>query len=841
MNKSIYLKKYFKLKDLVIVNIIGFLTAFNILFIYPSIVWSDETFWIQEGKLKYCSKGKYIYLYNEREKNQKYFFKKNKKNVYSPTSNDMTKKELRLRVVNNIPDNIIINNYQYNQENDISQLKFVLSKKSDAWIVHKNSKEYLVYNTKYELSTFEKECFSIEEVKPNFMIDLSEHQEHIQNMLNNKNNEKYESEFIKIIEQYISQDFLDKVYFSLCNDVQLSYNCKSNQPLNLLYQSFLNKESENRQQKREDYQDLKKEIHDELDNFHTHKNDLQDNKINITALQDRVDSSNEKINNIKISIKDKKKLIEELKKNYQNNREAHAEYGLYVIIFKMKNKTIYDHLKEITPIIIKRATEDLSKIFIVSQSKLSYNQKTDEYYFNSWIEIAKKGDVHMDISNNDRILFGENFQGYILLKIIKFLPKALNSDDFIDNNSKKNSELLKNKYQIFPILKEKDLNRFISNINNDPLIDCEPKVLKRVQEKFKKIQQRRLETLSNRNHLYERFVQEVNSINNDIDRLNKKIIMEQKRINHNLKLINVEREKAKAKYQEAKKAIDLMKENTKQLINKIKDISQFNVFYSGSAAQQQGERTDILFSRLIIETFIAMDTICNHYRESIKSTVENGFLKKQTERSVKLIKKFKSISIYSNIAKSQDGQYWMGYVVLKLESEVVPNEELKPKSFGQELNEIDHIFTKIQSISSTSDKTYQKTIQLAQNKQTNTCDDSCLCVNNYCFSFSYFNNEQIYDYIALQIKTPTEIVESINDDDKAWYLPTAKEIQKLIHFIKSGNKLPYQISVKDKNIYSQGIVQGIEFPSLKIDNNFKLKEQKVYPGDIAYFILVSKK
>ena len=836
-----------KYNNLNFIQISFFLFFWPILVIPISAFSGEETFRLDDGALSYQIDGHYLYLSNKRD-NGTFFYSKYKEGQYSPSADNMpSSKVLRFKIICSINNTLSPKNYKQDKWNKITDLTF--HNNSNILHIKKDQGEYIIYNPEKGFDPFERDCLPFKSVKPNYEINLTKCQNQLKKSLiqtTDDHPKNTEDEFIKIIEDEIKKDYFNRISFSKVNNINSYTKCEKHYNLESLYQYLIKQENEIQQKKLNCFHLSYKELHKELDKYRQFKNQLRDLKSSIRGRMNKILLSEDKINNIKKSISDKHKMIDAQKKIYQGNHEAHAEYGIYVFEYKIdEQKTFLKENKEIELLVRQSSNVDLGTVFIQSETSLQFDGKTGKSFFNDWIETVKDGYISINPTKDDLIPV-DDFINFVI-KTVKYLPQIKASNIKISkpktitiNNN------LKKKYKQFKVLNSAQLNDIIVYINKKRFTQKIKKdLLDRIKKKFHDIATRRQVVYNARNDLFEKFITEINKINNDIAIQENEIKQEQKNIKQYERDISDRILLAKKEYENAKDSLKCMNEISKKLIQMIKKIFHFHLYATGNSFNQDNESQIKLFSRLIQNTLISIDSRCNVVRETIKSTVENGFLVRQESSSIELLKKYKKLSIYSDIGTKT--KYRIGYVVLELETEIYTNSELLPQSFDSYINDLETLWKETENLKDKKGIMSANT-DLNSNKisQTETpvfilkCGESCMKIGNKTFSFKYMRNDQLYDNISYNIKTPNEIANQIKDDNIIWQLPTVHDIEQLIQYIKSGNKVPEEI--KDKRIYiNDSIAAEINrYSVLHIGDDYQCKLEIIDSGDMAFLIFVSK-
>ena len=874
---------FFTCKKTVLIVIISFV---SVLYNPTKALSSEDKFWIPEGELSYKIKGPFLYLTNKRESGTYYYGKYNEKK-YTPVDSNPTSKSLKLNIIGTLPRNLLPQNFEKNQWNVITKLVFKDAQKS--FSVKKYEGKYWVYNSETKFNPSEKNCFPIENIKENYIIDLEQHQDLLRKALKRSTDEiqekKNETPFLELLEKSLRNNFQKQINFSIVNNISSQIKCNSYNSLEYLYQSLVKKENELQQDKLNEYHELYKKLHNELDNYRNHQNKLRDIKSGITGFMNKILLAKDKIENMEKSINDKEKMIEAQKKIYQGNHEAHAEYGIYVFEYdEDTDKTFLQENDQIEILTNKSAMEDLSQVFIKSESKLQFDGKSGKEFFHDWIETVKDGYITINPTKDDCIPIS-SFKNFVI-KTVKYLPRMIPASDL--QNLKKGRKIdFKDKYKQFPVLNDKQLNDLLKYIKGHNQIEVDKtKVLERVRRKYDDIKLRRGDVYTIRDDLFQKFIIEINKITDDIISQGLKIQKQKDNIEQYKSDINNRSNLAKIEYENAKKTLNKMNLISEELILKIKNIFQFHLYDIGNSFKQPNERPIRHFSRLIKNILVSIDSRCNMVRETIKSTVENGFLVKEESASIELLKKYKTLSIFSEIAIAQE-KYRIGYVVLKLETEVFAQSDLLPQSFNSHLVDLNALWEetrvlvdnkklpedrvirkrtntdiKTNTISTNSTPKTIPTQKIEQpiwsasfNAKENNlippepvqnndslyiqgCDNLCLKIGRRIFSFKYFRYDQLYDDISFNIKTPFSIAQSIKDGHKTWSLPTLDDLISLIDHLKMGNQLP--VDIFHKRIYtSEPTDEESKFYALHINETNRYEKEKIDSSDMAFLIFVS--
>jgi len=879
------------LNTLKVKSILLILISLVYAFYFPSNAFSEEKFWIPEGELSYKINGSYLYLINQRESGTYYYGKYSEKK-YTPVENNPTSESLKFNIIGLLPGNLKPHNFEKNKWNSITQLTFKHENKS--FSIKKDEGKYWVYNSEIGFKQPEINCFPIDNIKSNYIINLEGHHVLLHQALKRTTNEiqekKNETPFLELLEKSLNKDFKKQISFSKINNINSHLKCNSYNNLEYLYQSLIKKENDLQRKKLNDYHESYKKLHKELDNYRNHQNNLRDIKSGITGLMNKISLAEDKIENMKKSIRDKEKMIEAQKKIYQGNHEAHAEYGIYLFEYDMEpKKSFLEANDEIKILTIKSAMKDLSSVFIQSESRLQFDGKSGKEFFYDWIRTVKDGYITIIPTKDDFIPIG-TFNNFVI-KTVKYLPRIISPSDLHGLKGKNINADCSDKYKQFPVLNDAQLNEMLEYINDHKQIEVQKlEVIDRIKRKYDDILLRRQDVYNNRNDLFQKFIFEINKINKSISYQRDEIRVQKDNIEQHKSDITSRTKLAKEKYESAKKTLNQMNQISNDLIFKIINIFKFHLYDIGNSFQQENEKPIRHFSRLIKNILVSIDSRCNMVRETIKSTVENGFLVKEQSSSIELLKKYKTLSIFSDLAIAQ-GKYRIGYVVLKLETEIYTNSDLHPQSFDSHLVDLNdlwkeicelkdkkkilvdsannkkvtskrnitkhnttanklNIFNPRKELNRSESSIVQEDIIIFEPVQNNQfvkdedflppvkCGDLSLTLGGRLFLFKYFHYDQLYDDISYNLRTPVSIAKSIRDCHRTWLLPTADDLSILIDHLKKGQKLP--VDIFSKRLYiSKPTYEKSKFYVMQINDSFQYKKDKIDSSDMAFLIFVS--
>jgi len=835
---------------------------------FPVIAFSEEKFWIPEGELSCQIKDRFLYLINRRESGS-YYYGKYKEKKYTPVDNNPTPESLKFQTTGTLPKNLEPQNFEKNQWNIITKLVFKHGTKN--YSVKKYKGGYWIYNTEKGFNPSEINCLPINDIKSNYIINLEDHQALLHKALKRSSDEieenKNETPFLKLLEKSLRKNYKKQINFSVINNINMK-KCKSDNILDSLYQFLDKKESELQRDKLNDFHNSYKKLHNNLDNYRNHQNKLRDIKSGIAGFINKILLSEDKIENMNKSIRDKERMIETQKKIYQGNHEAHAEYGIYIFEYdEADEQSFLQQNDEIEILTKKSAMKHLSQVFIQSESMLKSKSdgRSGKQFFYDWIETVKDGYITINPTKNDCLPIG-TFKN-LVIKTVKYLPRTNPQYDSQNLKENKRSINFKNKYKQFSVLNNEQLEDLLKYINDFKQIKVDrSKLIARIKDKYDDIMRKKEDVYDVRKDFFQEFITEINKIENDISSQLLKIQEQKKNIEQYKLSISSRINDAKEEYENAKQTLVKMNQISKELIHKINNIFKFNLYAIGNSFRQVDENPIRHFSRLIKNILVSIDSRCNMVRETIKSTVENGFLVKEESSSIELLKKYITLSIFSEITITQE-KFRISYVVLKLETEIFTQSDLHPQSFDSHLVDLNDLWKETNELVDVKNfsiervrkpKAFQpqnieptkpKSLNAQKNKLTpkpfhnnsyllNSCDNLCLKIGGRIFSFKYFRYDQLYDDISYNEKTPFSIAQSIKDGHKKWSLPTVNDLISLIGYLKMGNNLP--VDIFQKRIYtSEPTYVESKFNVLRINEAFIYEKEKIDSSDMAFLIFVS--